>query len=32
MHDCMGPTEDAPWRSVLAGQGPPGVAGQAASR
>jgi hypothetical protein len=31
MQDCMVLTEDAPGRSVLAGQGPPGVAGQAAS-
>jgi hypothetical protein len=32
MPDGMGPTEDAPWRSVIAGQGPPHVADQAATR
>jgi hypothetical protein len=32
MQDCIGPTEDAAGRSVLAGQGPRGVAGQTANR
>ena len=31
MPDGMGPTEDAAWRRVLAGQGPPDVADQAAN-